>query len=59
LSIVAPTEVIDTIAGPVKSPGVEFQADDGEDEDGEGDQKADLQEGLQCFENGLEDDLKA
>jgi hypothetical protein len=52
------TEVLDAVAGLVERPGVELESDDGEDQDGEHDEKADLHQRRQGLENGLEDDLE-
>ena len=51
------TEVRNWVAGFVEGPGVELQPDDGEDEDGEHDQQADLHQRGQGLQDGLQDDL--
>ncbi len=51
------TEVVDGITGFVKCSRVELQPDDGKDEDGEHDQEADLHQGCQSLQDGLQHDL--
>lgn len=46
-------------AGAVQSAAVELQADDGEHEDGEEKQQADLQQRNHGLHDGFQDDLKA
>ena len=53
------TEILYAVAGLVQRPRVELQPDDGKDEDGEHDKKADLHERGQSLEDGLQDDLQA
>ena len=52
------TEVLDAVAGLVQCSRVELQTDDGEDQDGKHDEKADLHQGRQGLEYGLEDNLE-
>ena len=52
------TEVLDAVAGLVQRAGVELEADDGEDEDGEHDEEGDLHERRQRLEDGLQHDLQ-
>ena len=52
------TEVLYAVAGLVKGSGVELEADDGKDENGEHDQQPDLHQRGQGLENGLENDLE-
>ena len=51
------TEVLYTVARLVQRPRVELQTDDGKDEDGEHDEKADLHEGREGLQDGLQHDL--
>ena len=43
----------------MEGPGVELQPDDGKDDDGEHDQKADLHEGRQGLDDRLQHNLEA
>ena len=43
----------------MKGPGVELQPYDGEDEDSEHDQQADLHQGGQSLQDGFQNDLQA
>ena len=46
-----PTQVSDVIAGLVEGPGVELQADDGEDDDGKEKQESNVNQGTNSFGN--------
>ena len=52
------TEVVDGVARLVERARVELEADDGEDEDGEHDEQADLHERRQGLQDGLQNDLQ-
>ena len=52
------TEILYAVAGLVQRPRVELQPNDGEDEDGEHDEEADLHQRRQSLEDGLQHNLK-
>ena len=50
--------IIDVPAAPMKHPTVEFQTDDGEDDDCEQDEETNLEKRCHGEDDGLEDHLK-
>ena len=52
------TEVLYAIASLVQGSGIKFEADDGEDDDGEQHQQPDLQQRGHCFDDRLEHHLQ-
>lgn len=46
-------------AGTVKHPNIELQSNDGKDDNGKENKKADLQQWGHCSDDGLEHNLKA
>ena len=59
MHIVCPLTCVVVVTGTVELAHVEFQADDGEHEDGHEQQKADLQQGDHGLHNGLQHHLQA
>ena len=52
------TQVHHVVAGPVERPGVELQADDGEDDDGKEEEQSDVDKGTDSLGYGGYDDLE-
>ena len=52
------TQVHHVVAGPVERPGVELQADDGEDDDGKEEEQSDVDQGTDSLGYGGYDDLE-
>lgn len=52
------TQILDAVARLVQRPRVELEPDDGEDDDGEQHEQADLQQRRHCLDDGLEHDLQ-
>ena len=52
------TQVLDAVTGLVQGSGVEFQADNGEDDDGKQHQQADLEQWSHGFDDGFEHHLQ-
>ena len=52
------TEVHHVVTGPVERPGVELQADDGEDDDGEEEEQCDVDQGPDSLGYGGDDNLE-
>ena len=52
------TEVHHVVTGPVERPGVELQADDGEDDDGKEEEQSDVDKGTDSLGYGGYDDLE-
>ena len=52
------TEVHHVVTGPIERPGVELQADDGEDDDGEEEEQCDVDQGPDSLGYGGDDNLE-